>query len=197
MIDLARRPGLPNADVDLSRSQWQRVELPLSLFDLQRPIEKITFSGNLSGTFYLDDLQLMPIIADDGTGYRPYIWSTLSHLILETEADLSDLRISEIHYNPVDSDEYAGKDLEFIELYNAGRQPLELSYAIFIEGIDFTFPGDTRLLPGRFMVLAANRRAFASRYAVPPSGEFSGQLNNGGERLALSRASGETILRLK
>ena len=47
------------------------------------------------------------------------------------------------------------------------------------------------------MVLAANRRAFAGRYAFPSSGEFSGQLNNGGERLALSRASGETILDFK
>jgi len=121
-------------------------------------------------------------------------WSTLRQLTLEVETNFLDLRISEVHYNPLPSDDYASQDLEFIELYNAGSEPINLSFLSFSDGINYSFPAASSLAPGRFFVLAAHGRAFAQRYGKQPFGEFSGQLNNGGERLALSTASGDTIL---
>ena len=43
--------------VDLARRQWQAVELPLSAFGLTGPIRRLRFVGDLTGTFYLDDLR--------------------------------------------------------------------------------------------------------------------------------------------
>jgi len=44
--------------VDLSQRRWQDVEIPLSAFDLRSdPVNKILFTGDISGTFFLDDLR--------------------------------------------------------------------------------------------------------------------------------------------
>ncbi|MEE3258800.1 MAG: CotH kinase family protein, partial [Candidatus Latescibacterota bacterium] len=187
--------GLTRSHVDLSRPEWQLVELPLDAFELETSPRKIAILGNLTGTFYLDDVRLVPRAPDAETG--PETWSTLRQLILEVEADLGDIRVSEIHYNPLPGEVFADRDMEFIELYNAGDEPLDLSLAAFTDGIDYTFPAASLLLPGRFIVLAADSRAFASRYGSAPFGEFSGQLNNGGERLTLSTPSGDPIFDFK
>ena len=49
------------ATVDLSRSDWQVIDIPLAAFGLfpNDSIEVITFAGNLAGTFYLDDIRLV------------------------------------------------------------------------------------------------------------------------------------------
>ena len=44
--------------VDMTRREWQVVEIPLADFLLHKPIEAVTFSGNFAGVFYLDDLAL-------------------------------------------------------------------------------------------------------------------------------------------
>jgi glucose/arabinose dehydrogenase len=44
--------------IDLSLRRWQDVEIPLADFTLRSdPVQKILFTGDLSGTFYLDDLR--------------------------------------------------------------------------------------------------------------------------------------------
>jgi len=56
------RPNVPLAPggyVDLEVKDWQVVEVPVKEFQLDGPIESIRFSGNLSGTFYLDDIRLV------------------------------------------------------------------------------------------------------------------------------------------
>jgi hypothetical protein len=45
--------------VDVDRKEWQLVEIPVEEFGLRRFIESIEFSGNLGGTFYLDDIRLV------------------------------------------------------------------------------------------------------------------------------------------
>ena len=47
--------------LDMDRDQWQVVEIPMSAFgEFAGPIASIRFSGNLSGTFYLDAVRLLP-----------------------------------------------------------------------------------------------------------------------------------------
>ena len=44
----------------MERAEWQTVEVPLWAFaPLEEPIESIRFFGNLRGTFYLDDIELV------------------------------------------------------------------------------------------------------------------------------------------
>ena len=46
--------------IDLGRAEWQTVEVPLWAFaPLEEPIESIRFFGNLRGTFYLDEIELV------------------------------------------------------------------------------------------------------------------------------------------
>lgn len=57
-LDLLR--GVPaGMRIDPHHRQWQRVTLPLDLLNITGPIEEITFSGNLAGAVYLDDLRLV------------------------------------------------------------------------------------------------------------------------------------------
>jgi len=102
------------------------------------------------------------------------------------------LRISEIMYDPI-----GGGDFEFVELYNIGDTPLDLTGVVFSDGIDYTF-GDTVLLPRQRLVVVKNQAAFATRYdtsllQVAP-GEFAGQLSNSGETIELSDPLGVVIL---
>ena len=44
--------------VDRSLAGWQVVEVPLELFELSGPVERVRFLGTLKGTFHLDDLRM-------------------------------------------------------------------------------------------------------------------------------------------
>ena len=45
--------------VDLTVQEWQVVELPFERFTLKQPIRVVDFCGDLTGTFYLDDVRLV------------------------------------------------------------------------------------------------------------------------------------------
>jgi len=46
--------------VDLAAAKWQVVEIPFEQFELREPIACIDFSGDFTGSFYIDDLRLVP-----------------------------------------------------------------------------------------------------------------------------------------
>jgi len=107
-------------------------------------------------------------------------------------ASLPPIVVSEIMYHPADPADgpYSDDDFEFIELLNVGTEPMVLTGYRFVSGIDFDFGlGDVEELePGEYVLVVANREAFAARYetdGLPIAGEFSGQLSNGGEALEL------------
>lgn len=113
----------------------------------------------------------------------------------------SSLVISEIMYHPTNpsaEEIAAGFDdddlFEFVEIRNVGSVAVDLSNVRFTKGIDFDFPS-TILAPGDFVLVVNNLAAFEMRYGVdhPVVGEWSGKLDNGGERLKLSFGAGEAI----
>lgn len=117
------------------------------------------------------------------------VWSALNQATFRRVAGHHKLRLTEIMYNPPNGDDY-----EFVELKNTGNTPVDLSGMSFA-GIEFTFPANTNLAPGEFVVLARNPTAFAQRYpAVEIDGVYQGRLANSGERLALQNINGETVL---
>ena len=44
---------------DAKRKEWQVIEVPIEFFQLFGPIEHIDVQGNMGGTFYIDDVQLV------------------------------------------------------------------------------------------------------------------------------------------
>lgn len=53
--------------LDMSVQAWHVVELPLDYPGLEAPIESISITGLLEGTFYLDDIQLLPGVRPPST----------------------------------------------------------------------------------------------------------------------------------
>ena len=54
-------------------------------------------------------------------------------------SDLSTLKITEIHYNPIDQNDIDGENFEFIELKNNGANNIDLLGLSIIDGIDYRF----------------------------------------------------------
>ncbi|MFT6863524.1 MAG: hypothetical protein ACJAVK_002085 [Akkermansiaceae bacterium] len=120
-------------------------------------------------------------------------WSALNKatFITNTPASAANLVISEIFYNPPGSTEVA----EYVELLNLGDETISLAGVAFVDGIAFTFPDDATLAAGRRLLVVADPAAFAATFgpALPVSGTYSGQLDNGGEVLTLIAANGDLI----
>ncbi|MFT4547329.1 MAG: hypothetical protein ACI8XO_001313 [Verrucomicrobiales bacterium] len=121
-------------------------------------------------------------------------WSALAEatFLTGTAAAAANLVVSEIHYNP---SETQGKLAEFIELMNISTAPLDLAGVTFSQGIDFAFGAQATLAPGQRGLLVADPAAFEAAYGLglPIMGTYSGRLDNGGERLTLLADGGAII----
>jgi len=117
------------------------------------------------------------------------IWSAMNEAVFAIGKVVQNLRITEVMYNPRALNE------EFIELKNIGVETINLNLVSFTNGINFTFPG-IDLAPGEYIVVVQDRNAFETRYGsnINIAGQYSGKLNDAGERITLADAIGRTIL---
>ncbi|MGC9328543.1 MAG: lamin tail domain-containing protein, partial [Candidatus Hinthialibacter sp.] len=101
----------------------------------------------------------------------------------------STIVINEIMYHPV-SDR---SEDEYIELYNRGEVPVDLSGWYFSDGIRYSFPSETVLNPGEYLVVAQDARKIREKYGIDNvAGDYIGELSNSGERIILTTIDGET-----
>jgi len=130
-------------------------------------------------------------------------WSALNEAVFAVGPVAKNLRITEIMYHPQDPNE------EFIELMNIGAETINLNLVgpglracpgqphgvAPTNGIDFTFPS-IELAAGEYVVIVQDRNVFEARYGtnINIAGQYSGKLNNAGERIELLDAIGRTIL---
>ena len=135
--------------------------------------------------------------------FRNGEWSGLNNSILAIPVSQSDLRISELHFNPADPSDpeiAAGfidnDDFEFIEIVNSHPVgTINLNGVTLSNGVDFSF-GNVDLLPGERVVVVEDVDAFMERYGDSANvlGQWSGALNNGGERVTLTDSSLDEIM---
>ena len=112
------------------------------------------------------------------------------------------LRITEIMYDPsaMPGDTNDPGNFEFIELANVSGGTLSLVGFQFTNGLEFKFTATnsvTSLAAGGRVLVVKNRAAFLSRYptlAAQVAGEFTGSLDNAGERVTLIGPLCEPIL---
>src|SRR5439155_5370402 len=96
--------------------------------------------------------------------------------------------------HPPDNAPFLPDDVEFLEFKNVGTNLLDLTGIGFSTGINFSFTNKTRIAPGQFFVLGRNRSALQAKYpGLVVNGIYTGRLDNGGERLALTNALGATV----
>ncbi|NPE30639.1 T9SS type A sorting domain-containing protein [Methanococcoides sp. SA1] len=124
-------------------------------------------------------------------------WSALHELTIIVNDDFSNLRVTEIHYHPLDNDTIDDGEYEFLELKNVGDYSLNLTSSKFVDGVEYTFPANAVLNPGEFYVIASNEMEFQNRYGFEPNSNYGGQLRNSGEKVAMVSASGDTILKIE
>jgi hypothetical protein len=117
-------------------------------------------------------------------------WSALNEAAYAVGLVAENLRITEIMYHPQND-----PNDEFIELTNIGSETINLNLVRFTNGIDFTFPS-LELAPDEYVVVVQDRNAFQSLYGtdITIAGQYSGRLNNAGEKIELKDAIGRTIL---
>lgn len=104
------------------------------------------------------------------------------------------LVFSELHYHPAPRAD--GRDLEFVEIYNAGDVFEDLSGMKLSGDIDYVFPAGTSLQAGTFLVVA---RSPADLVAVHGSlanvlGPYTGSLPDGQGQLRLRNELGGIML---
>lgn len=129
-------------------------------------------------------------------------------LIDAAPASADNLIISEIMYHPSDPtglEVFAGyvdsNLFEYLELTNVGPTMIDLSGVRFSRGVQFDFdslPAHERLVePGASILLVHNLEGFQKRHSdvdgTTVRGQYSGRLNNDGERLSLENGAGEEI----
>ena len=135
-------------------------------------------------------------------------WSALTEAVF-TRAEKPALRVTELMYHPrkamgVETNGgYNADDFGFIELCNAGVEPIGLAGLHFTKGVTFDFPdlAVPVLNPGEYLLVVKNLAAFTARYpSVPPSriaGVFAfpaTNLDNAGEKIEIEDAAGRKVV---
>ncbi|MBN2000998.1 chitobiase/beta-hexosaminidase C-terminal domain-containing protein [candidate division KSB1 bacterium] len=144
-----------------------------------------------------------PIVINETTRIKARVldninWSAQNEVMLYILEGVQNLRITEIHYHPLDDNiSDVDREYEFLELKNIGDEALNLKGLEFSRGISYSFPEETQLDSGQFIVLASNKNAFFNRYGFYPFDVYEGQLDNSGETIALNTAAGDTIINIR
>jgi len=123
-------------------------------------------------------------------------WSALTEAVYPAGPIEESLRITEIMYHPKDTNSPEDPNKEYIELKNIAAETININLVRFTEGIDFTF-GDMELAADQYVVVVKDLAAFNAQYpgsGAMIAGEYSGSLENRGERIRLEDAAGLTIL---
>ena len=109
---------------------------------------------------------------------------------LDTNLPQARVVINEIMYHP--SSESPAD--EFIELFNAGSRPVDLTGWSFGAGLSFRFPAWT-LERNAYLVVAADVAAFINRYPGVTNviGGWEGTLSNNGEEIEIQDAVGNPV----
>jgi len=102
--------------------------------------------------------------------------------------------INEIHYDP----DVRTELVEFIELYNGGTDPVDLSGWCFSDGVDFTFGPGTEIGAGGYLVIGQDPGQIQSKFGTfGVLGPYTGNLDGEGERVVLRDATGVRVDRVE
>ncbi len=110
-------------------------------------------------------------------------WSAMCPVAYYPPQNYSDVVINEINYNAGEACQAGYTGLDYIEIANGGTNPVDISGTKLSTGITYTFPVGTILSPNSYIVLAENKFNFELAYGFAPFGQYSGDLDNGGELL--------------
>lgn len=108
---------------------------------------------------------------------------------------LPPLVITKIMYHPDSTLAFPDRDAqEFIEIRNTGNKTESLTGVYFSgTGFVYQFPAYSQIAPFTSRVIAGNADVFIKKYGFFPSGQFTRNLSNSGEKLVLADGFGNVI----
>ena len=97
-------------------------------------------------------------------------------------------------YHPADTGDPNDPNAEYIELTNIGDETVSLNLVRFADGIECTFRSFD-LPPGGYCLAVKDLATFEAHYGLglPVAAQYSGSLDNAGERIEIQDAAGQTI----
>ncbi len=105
----------------------------------------------------------------------------------------SDVIINELHYDPDIKTEL----VEFLELYNRGPEPVDLTGWFFSDGISYDFPEGSAIEAGGYVVVAHRPEQVQAKWGGVPEemvyGPWDGKLGNDGDEITLRDSSGRKV----
>lgn len=105
-----------------------------------------------------------------------------------TYLETSDVRVTEIHFDPSPSQ----RNAEFIELTNVGMKPLDLSGWQVTGPGRISLPEGTTLFAGRSAVICGDPTAFKKAFGpIAPAAVFTGTLKRSGETILVEDPAGK------
>lgn len=145
--------------------------------NLTRVLDAISFGGQQNGVS-------SGRYPNGAPGFQPL--STVTLGTSNTPPRLSQLVLNEIMYHPISESD----DDEYVEIYNRGPGAVALEGWKLQGGVGFTFPSNTVIAAGGYVVVAENLTNLLAKHPQLNStnafGNYSGALANGGERIALA-----------
>ena len=207
----------------LDRWRLPAVTMELGSYEIVFASNKDRTGAELHTDFKLDgDGEFLALVEPDGTTiaseYRPEFPEQTSDVSYGLATDLEtegffllatpgapnvgepiddptrQIVISEIMYHPASNDSRE----EFIELVNLGADVVDLSGWKIDKGVQFVFPAIS-LGAGERLVVAASLESFQAKYEDVTNviGNWTGQLSNQSETIAIEDASGKRIDRVE
>ena len=142
-----------------------------------------------TGPVTLDESSLVKARVRSGNS-----WSALNEAVFAIGPVAESLKISEIMYHPAETGNPDDPNTEFIELTNTGGKTINLNLVRFTNGVDYAF-GSFELPVGGYCLIVRDIAAFEAKYGadLPVVGQYTGSLNNAGERVELTDAAGTII----
>ena len=149
--------------------------------------------GAINGLVYSTPITLYHSTQVKARVLRSGEWSPICEAAFSVTGAQS-IVVSEIMYHPSGGSEY-----EFIELKNISGEILDISDITFTDGITFNFKDGlvTQLDNNAYVVVVQSNAAFTSLYNTNDiliAGEYEGKLANGGERIEIKNAAGESVV---
>jgi hypothetical protein len=158
----------------------------IGLYDAQQKLlDSVTFAAQTADVSYGR--------SSDGAGQ----WQSFESPTpgKSNQAGAESVVISEIMYHPYDPTGTAeDRRLEWIELFNNGAKPVDMTGLRFADGVEYTFPNVT-IAAHEYLVVAADVAMFSARYPGVKNvvGGWTGWLSNSGERIALADSVGAVM----
>lgn len=142
-----------------------------------RVLDAVSFEGQANGVSF-------GRYPDGAPGFQEL--STLSQGTGNAPPLVRPLVINEIMYHPISESE----EDEYIEIHNRGASAVDIGGWKLRGGVAYTFPSNTVIHAGGYIVVAGNRTNLLAKYAqlnlTNTFGNYEGALKDSGERIALT-----------